>query len=480
MKLIDNYSFYSDKVPVKVQIVQKDGEYVPLYVASISDISKSAERILEKVREETINEVKIDVADLGDIKKRDFIKKKFEEKTKELIIRYFPDSTKELVEFFTSFVIQKSMGLGDVDLLKNDELLEEITINGSSEPVWVYHRKYGWLKTNIILPSEQHIHHLSTTIGRDVGRQINMLEPLMDASLDNGDRVNATLMPVSNRGNTITIRKFSKTPWTIASIIKAGTISASGAALVWLGIQYEMSALISGGTGSGKTSVMNAISNLFPPNQRIISIEDTRELTLPDILHWVPMMTRLPNAEGKGEVTMLDLLVNSLRMRPDRIVVGEIRRKEEAEVLFEAIHTGHSVYATIHANDARETISRLVNPPINLPKMMLPALSMIIVQNRNRRTGQRRTFQIAEVTSDGEANVLQQLDLKSGQLMQKNRSQTILDTLTLHVGLSEQEMKQDLAEKEELLKWLVKNDITDVHEIGRTIAEYYFHNKNAS
>ncbi len=473
MKLVDEYNFTSDKVPVKVQIVLQDGEYVPLYVASVMDISKSAERVLERVREETINEVKIDMADLGDVKKRDIIRQKFEEKTKELITKYFPDASKDLVEFFTSFLIQKSMGLGDIDLLKNDDLLEEITVNGSAEPVWVYHRKHGWLKTNILLPSEQHINHISTTIGRDIGRQINVLEPLMDASLDTGDRVNATLMPISNRGNTITIRKFSKTPWTIANIIKAGTISSQGAALVWLGMQYELSALIAGGTGSGKTSMMNALSNFFPPNQRILSIEDTRELTLPDILHWVPMMTRLPNAEGKGEVTMLDLLVNSLRMRPDRILVGEIRRQKEAEVLFEAIHTGHSVYATIHANDARETISRLTNPPIEVPKMMLPALSMIVVQHRNRRTGGRRTFQIAEVTKEGDPNVLQQLDLKTDKLYQKNKSQSILDTLTMHIGITEQEMLQDMKEKEGILKWLVKENIMDVHKIGRIIADYY-------
>ena len=121
--------------------------------------------------------------------------------------------------------------------------------------------------------------------------------------------------------------------------------------------------------------------------QRIISIEDTRELTLPVSLHWVPMETRLPNPEGKGEVTMLDLVVNSLRMRPDRIIMGEIRRKREAEVLFEAMHTGHSVYATLHANDVDETIARLTNPPIDVPKQLLSSVNMLAVMNRNRRTG---------------------------------------------------------------------------------------------
>jgi flagellar protein FlaI len=339
----------------------------------------------------------------------------------------------------------------------------------------VYHKKHGWLKTNIIIPTEEHIKHLSTTIGRDVGRQINILEPLMDSSLETGERVNATLTPISSKGNTITIRKFAEKPWTVTDFIKSNTISASGAAMIWQAMQYELSALIAGGTGSGKTSMLNVISNFFPPNQRIVSIEDTREITLPKTLHWVPMCTRLPNPEGKGEVTMLDLVVNSLRMRPDRIIVGEIRRQREAEVLFEAIHTGHSVYATIHANDARETITRLTNPPIEVPKMMLPALSMIVVQHRNRRTGFRRTFQIAEVLEDGGYNILKQLDLKSDKLLDQNRSKSIIETLGMHVGLSQQELQKDLKEKEDLIKGLVKQNMTDLHKIGETVAEYYIH-----
>src|SRR6056297_296808 len=220
-------------------------------------------------------------------------------------------------------------------------------------------------------------------IGRDVNKEITALNPLMDAHLLTGDRVNATLNPISTKGNTITIRKFAEDPWTITKFIKQGTINVEAAAFVWLAIQNEMSVLIAGGTGSGKTSMLNVVSNFFPSNQRILSIEDTRELTLPKNLHWVPMETRLPNPEGKGGVTMLDLLVNSLRMRPDRILVGEIRRQKEAEVLLEAMHTGHSVYATIHANNADEVITRLTNPPIDIPKPMISSLSLIIVQNRN-------------------------------------------------------------------------------------------------
>ena len=185
------------------------------------------------------------------------------------------------------------------------------------------------------------------------------------------------------------------------------------------------------------------------------------------------MITRLPNPEGKGEISMLDLLVNSLRQRPDRIIVGEIRRKREAEVLFEAIHTGHSVYATVHANDARETVTRLTNPPIEIPKSMLPAISMIIVQYRNRRTGLRKTFQIAEILPTSEPNVLIQLDIRSGKLNKINRSKSLLGTIELFTGLTQKQLNKSLNEKESVLKWLVKQNINTVDSVGKVMAEYY-------
>ena len=238
-------------------------------------------------------------------------------------------------------------------------------------------------------------------------------------------------------------------------------------------MQFELSSLIAGGTASGKTSMLNVVANFFPPNQRIISIEDTREIQLPKFLHWIPMVTRLPNPEGKGEISMLDLLVNSLRQRPDRILVGEIRRKREAEVLFEAIHTGHSVYATVHANDARETVTRLTNPPIEIPRTMLPAISMVVVQYRNRRTGLRKTFQIAEILPDAEPNVLIQLDIKSGKLNKVNKSKSLLNTIQLFTGFTTNELNKSIKEKENILKWVVKQNINTVDGVGRVMAEYY-------
>jgi len=478
VKTIDSYKFDSLNMPISVRIYMKQGEFVPTYDIYISTISKNTEIILERIRKELVHKVNLGMVDITKVKKTGVVEEKFSNTIRDLIGKYFPDIDDRTANFLGSYLIQKSLGLGPIEILMDDEALEEIAINSSGDMVWVYHRKHGWLKTTVKIENEDKTRHYASMIGRKIGRQITVLNPLMDAHLDTGDRVNATLMPISNNGNTITLRKFAAKPWTITSFIKAGAISPAAAALIWQAVQYEMSALISGGTASGKTSMLNVVSNFFPPNQRIVSIEDTREIRLPKFLHWVPMVTRLPNPEGKGEVSMLNLLVNSLRQRPDRIIVGEIRQKREAEVLFEAIHTGHSVYATVHANNVEETITRLINPPIEIPKSMLPAVSLIINQYRNRRTGLRRTFQIAEILPDATPNVMMQYNVKTDQLKNLNKSRVLVKELETYTGMSPGEFKRDLIGKEKVLKWLVKQDINDVDNVGKAVAEYYIDLKN--
>jgi len=215
------------------------------------------------------------------------------------------------------------------------------------------------------------------------------------------------------------------------------------------------------------------MAGLIPANQRIVSIEDTRELTLPKFLHWVPMVVREPNPEGKGEVTMLDLMVNALRQRPDRILVGEIRRQREAETLFEAMHTGHSVYATLHADDTDQAISRLTNPPISIPAQMLGALAGIIVQFRHRRFNIRRTLEFSEVQDNGKYNTLYRWDIRSDKVKAIGKMTKLADLLALHAGMDEKEIADDVEEKSTILNWMVKKRYRDVDTAGHIIATYY-------
>jgi len=472
-KALDSYEIEITNLVTKIDIFWEKGKFVPSYRLSISNISPTTKILLEKIRKEFISQVALGIHEFSGEADINMIKKKFEAEIKILINRYLSNVDEDTMNLLMNYVIRQNLGLGDIEILLRDANLEEIVINNAKEPVWVYHKKFGWLKTNVILENESKIRHYSTMIGRDVNKEITLLNPLMDAHLLTGDRVNATLNPISDKGNTITIRKFAEKPWTITDLINAKTMNYKVAAIVWLAIQNELSILIAGGTGSGKTSTLNVISNFFPPNQRIISIEDTREITLSKTLHWVPMATRLPNPEGKGGVAMLDLVVNSLRQRPDRILVGEIRRKEEAEVLFEAVHTGHSVYATIHANNAQETFDRLTNPPIDLPKNVLGALDLILVQNRNRRTGRRRTLQVSELRATGEPNVFFQLDVMKDDILQVGSMDRVTEKLKMYTGMGPEDIEKDLAGKIKILKWLVANKINDVHQIGWVMAMYY-------
>ena len=241
-----------------------------------------------------------------------------------------------------------------------------------------------------------------------------------------------------------------------------------------------MNIIVSSGTASGKTSFLNAILPFIPPNQRIISIEDTRELMLPDFLYWTPLVTRLSNPEGKGEVSMLDLIVNSLRMRPDRIVLGEMRRKEEAMVLFEAMHTGHSVYATVHADSAAETISRLVNPPIDVPPNLLKAVNLNVVMFRDRRKGIRRVFQVAEYNVDEEkarATIIYRWEQEGDKLVKHTENFKFFEDISRNTGMSQKEIDDDLIEKKQIFNWLIKNNLRDLNTFGKVMNLYYKNKK---
>ena len=470
-KLIDSYELIVNDIVIDVSIFSDEDEPVPSYNISITNISETTKIILEKIREEFVVQT---TKTLGEESLETLnIQKQFKEGILVLLKKYFPTANKKTRDMLINYILQQNIGLGNIEILLKDNYLEEIVINNADELACVYHRKYGWLKTNIRISDENRIRYYSTIIGRDVGKEITTLNPLMDAHLKTGDRVNATLSPISSKGNTLTIRKFAVKPWTITDFLKEKTISYEAAAFIWMAVQNELSVIIAGGTASGKTSMLNVVANFFPPNQRVISVEDTRELMLPNILHWVPLETRLPNPEGKGGISMLDLVVNSLRMRPDRILVGEIRRKQEAEVLFEAMHTGHSVYGTLHANNIRETINRLTQPPIGLPKQILSALSLIAVQHINRRNGKRRTLQIGEVMHNGDAKPIMQLDIVKDTLEKISDPTAIFETLKLYIGLSKEDVEKDISEKIGILKWMVRNNITDINKIGIIMSRYY-------
>ncbi|MGC9200580.1 MAG: type II/IV secretion system ATPase subunit [Candidatus Aenigmatarchaeota archaeon] len=474
-KVLESYKVVSEGIEAKVS-VKRTNDFVFNYELDFPEIERGTQALLEKVRSLLLTEMPVRVSEISDLASMEQTKKKFMEKGLEILKKQMPFLDEKTQKYLIGFLMQEMFGLGKIEFLLSDPNLEEVVINGSKDFVWVYHKKYGWLKTNLKIENENEILNYANNIGRKVGRQITVLNPLMDAHLPTGDRVNATLFPISTCGNTITIRKFRRSPWTIVDFIENKTLNFEVTSWIWLAIQYELNMIIAGGTASGKTSLLNVFMSFIPANHRLVSIEDTRELKLADFLHWVPLTTREPNPEGLGGVKMLDLLVNSLRMRPDRIIVGEIRRSEEAEVLFEAMHTGHSVYATLHADTAEQALKRLINPPINVPETVIEALHLIAVAFRDRRTGLRRLFQLAEIlpTEKGvKINTLFRWKPVKDEIVKEKESFRVLEEIRMHTGMTDQEIERDLKEKEEILKWLVKRSVKDVNKIGRVVAIYY-------
>lgn len=374
-------------------------------------------------------------------------------------------------------------GYGKINHLLKDDNLEEIMIIGKNKPIYVYHRTKGMMITEIKL-SEPEIKQIINKIANYVQRKIDKETPILDARLPNGSRVNATIPPVTADGSTLTIRKFKKEQLSILDLIKSNTLSPHMAAFLWINIDglnvRPSNIIISGATSSGKTTTLNTLTSFIPPNERIITIEDTLELQIPQE-HVIRTETRPPNIEGKGEINMDILLKNSLRQRPDRIIVGEVRSKE-AITLFGALNTGHSGMGTLHANSSQETISRLINPPMNVPPIMINSIDFILMQKRFYHPNKgiiRRITEVSEVvgmeTNHVQLNKIYQYDYSLDKIEYTAINSKALNSLASMKGMTIKEISKEIKEREEYLLKNIKNKEITTRETKNILNNYYNH-----
>lgn len=379
-------------------------------------------------------------------------------------------------------LFQDLVGYGEIDPLIRDDNLEEIMVIGIDKPVFVYHREYGMMKTNILFKDAGEVMNLIDSIARQINRRIDQESPILDGRLPDGSRVNATIPPISADGPSMTIRKFKRDPLTIIDLINSKTISVELAAFFWLcfdglGVK-SANAIISGGTSSGKTTTLNALSSFINPKERIITIEDTLELQIPHE-HVIRMETRPPNVENRGELTMNDLVKNSLRQRPDRIIVGEVRGSE-AITLFTALNTGHSGFGTLHSNDARETITRLTNAPMSVPNIMISAIDFIIMQNRIYRpdgVSFRRISEVAEVSGIEEGviqlNKIFEWDPQSDTIKNVGITSKTLTEIANVSGNSLNSLHDEIKNREIVLQHMVNQNIRSIRDVSTVLEMYY-------
>jgi flagellar protein FlaI len=455
---------------MKAEII--DEGLIPTYNVSIPKFSEKERIIFNEVREKLV-EVAVAQGEDFRIDEESFIGE---------VKEFLRSKGVRDVDRLATQISQEMLGYGQLDPMIKDDDLEEIMVIGFNRNVFVYHRKIGMMITNVIFEEDSEIKAIIDVIARQVNRRIDQQTPILDARLPDGSRVNATIPPVSADGSTLTIRKFRKDPLTIIDLINFKTLSSHLAGFLWvctdgLGVK-PCNAIIAGGTGSGKTTTLNAVTAFTPPRERIITIEDTLELQLPHT-HVLRMETRPPNIEGKGELTMDVLVKNSLRQRPDRVIVGEVRGGE-AVTLFTALNTGHSGMGTVHSNTARETVTRLVNPPMNVPTIMIPALDFIIMQNRMYRPeggSIRRVTEVAEIVGMEEGNVQLNRVFEWNNVSDKVEyvgiaSQTLRDIAELR-GIGITEIEEEIEKRRLLLEYLADNNIRSIEEVGNYINNYY-------
>jgi flagellar protein FlaI len=370
------------------------------------------------------------------------------------------------------------MGYGKIDALLKDPEIEDISCDGVGVPIYLYHREFQNIRSNIVFEDDRELNLFVMRLAERAGRQISLGRPAVDASLPEGFRLQATLgTEITAKGSSFSIRKFAVEPFTPIDLIKYKTFSPEMLAYLWLATENRKNIMIVGGTASGKTSTLNALSLFIPPAAKIISIEDTRELTLYQE-NWLASVTR-EVSEGKS-IEMYDLLRSALRQRPEIIIVGEVRGKE-ALTLFQAMSTGHTSYSTMHAGSIPEMVHRLEAEPINVPHHMLSALNIVCLQlltyYQDKRV--RRNQSIVEILG---------VDPTSGALrlnrvyernpvtdhFEKVGDSQILMEIARERGWGMLDLEKELKNRQRVLEYLAEKNIRRLGEVSKIIRSYYF------
>lgn len=350
-------------------------------------------------------------------------------------------------------------------LLENDEI-EEISVIGLGEgkPVRVFDRNFGWVKTNLYYCSETAIKDLVNKMARRIGRRLTLQTPKLNAVLPDGSRINATIPPVSFSGATLTIRKFKKKPFTPIELIENKTFSLELMAFIWIALQTDISVLVVGNTGSGKTSSLNALFCFIPKEERIVVVEETPEIILPQ-----KHLIKLSVSENLG-IGMQELITDTLRMRPDRVIVGEIRSREEVGAFIDTLLAGQGKgsYATFHAQSSKEAIARMEK--LGVMEIDLSSIDLVLVQkrwnqiNKGKRGSKevRRIVEVSEVMSGEEGIKIRELysfNHRRSRLQKKNESEKVMEKIKNCFRMNEKEVRKELMRRKRELNKLGKEKL---------------------
>ncbi|MBU2589550.1 MAG: Flp pilus assembly complex ATPase component TadA [Nanoarchaeota archaeon] len=478
------------KLDVRYKVIDP---YVDIHVywdAKISEILYEVEepKLTEKQQKdlETLEEGLTELINISfiNIENKDIVIEYLEKNLRILLDEFGIEANKETFMKYMYYIYRDFVGMDIAEPLLRDYFIEDIECNGFNSPIYIVHRKYRNLRTNIIFTEMSSLTQFVEKLAQKCGKYVSYANPLLDGVLPDGSRVNATYTEdVTSRGPTFTLRKFTKEPWTPIKLMDFKTVSPEILAYIWIAIENRSNILIIGGTGSGKTSLLNAIAFFIPPAARVVSIEDTRELNLKHE-NWLPAVSRAGagmatiTGERQGEVTLFDLLKESLRQRPDYIIIGEIRGKE-AFVLFQGMNTGHPSFGTMHAESVDTVVKRLIMPPISLSPSMVEALDIVCIITPAKFNGKdvrriRQIDEIVKVTDKGEAQINTPFvrDPRTDQFMFKTQS-VVFQKIMQRTGMTWPQLLKEFQNRARLLMAMYRDKIFAFSEVQEIINQYY-------
>ena len=376
------------------------------------------------------------------------------------------------------YLVRNFLGWSRIDALMKDPQIEDISCDGVNIPIFLYHRRYHNIKTNIFF-DEDHLNSLAITLAQRSGKHISIGSPILDATLPDGSRLQLTFSKViTSRGTSFSIRKFREEPFTPIELLEHGTFPVDAMVYFWLAIENNKSLLFIGGTASGKTTSLNAVSHFIPPLAKVVSIEDTREITL-NRDNWIASVTRDAVIDGtSGAISMFDLLRAAMRQRPEYIIVGEVRGPE-AQTLFQAMNTGHTTFSTLHAADVDAAVHRLENEPLNVPRNMLQALDIISIQALIYRGTERvrRCQEIVEImgldqaTQNIQVNTVFSYDTVTDTFTYSGRSQ-VYNEIMASRGWTTEDLEMEIIRRGKILLAMKEQGVKDYVSVSRIFQEY--------
>ena len=406
--------------------------------------------------------------------------KYLQETINKIIKRYRWKISESSLDKIMYYIIRDKIGYGKVDPLMKDKNVEDISCNGPRQPIYVWHRFYESIPTNIIFEDEEELDNYIIRLAYKAGRHVSISTPIVEATLPDGTRITMTFRKeVSRKGSTFTIRKFRKEPFTIVDLIKFKTLNIELASFLWYVIENMASVLVAGGTATGKTTLLNALSLFIRPEKKIVTIEDTPELQLYHE-NWNSLVERTGFGvrRSEAEIKMFDLLKAALRHRPDIIIVGEVRG-EEAYTMFQAMATGHGALGSIHAESPDAVISRLTSEPMNVPESLILTLDLIVLITRMKIGDKiyRKVVSISEpIWDDKEGKIITktvyEYDAYNDTYKFSGYSNT-LNKISRRYGINMNVILEDLKKRQTIIEWMVKKDIRDYKSFINIIKRYY-------